>query len=93
MSSNLGVRSSRQFFTPWPPMEAAKRCARGESGAITEFGLRLGLPNYPESRQQNGVTITKSALQYIETHDHERFICTYGTHFPDDDAGKRGEQG
>jgi 1,4-alpha-glucan branching enzyme len=73
-------------------MEAAKRCARGESGAITEFGLRLGLPNYPEAREQSGVMITKSALQYIESHDHERFICTYGTRFPDEEAAKRGDR-
>jgi len=67
-------------------MEAAKSCARGEAGAIAAFGFCLGLQGYPTSLVQNGVTITKSALQYIETHDHERFICTFGTHFPDKDS-------
>jgi maltooligosyltrehalose trehalohydrolase len=72
-------------------MEAAKRCARGAPGAIAELGHRFGLINYPASGVQGGVTITKSGLQYIESHDHERFICTYGTHFPDEDSAKRND--
>ena len=64
-------------------MEAAKSCARGETGALSAFGSALGLQDYPTSSPQQGTRITKSALQYIETHDHERFICTFGTHFPD----------
>jgi len=74
-------------------MEAAKRCARGESGALAEFGLRLGLPNYPDEHTHPGsVTVTKSALQYLESHDHERFICAYGTHFPDPDSARRRDE-
>ena len=73
-------------------MDAAKRCARGEPGAIVELGLRLGLINYPDTRTQHGTAITKSALQYIENHDHERFICTFGTHFPDADSQRRRDE-
>jgi len=64
-------------------MDAAKRCARGEPGALADFALRLGLAWFPDALPQAGGTIQKSALQYIENHDHERFICTFGTHFPD----------
>jgi 1,4-alpha-glucan branching enzyme len=73
-------------------MDAAKRCARGEAGAISELGHRLGLVDFPTERAQNGGTISKSALQYLENHDHERFICTFGTHFPDDDSARRGDR-
>jgi maltooligosyltrehalose trehalohydrolase len=72
-------------------LRAAQRCARGEPGAITELGHRFGLINYPATRTQGGVAITKSGLQYIESHDHERFICNYGTHFPDDDSAARND--
>lgn len=65
-------------------MSAAKSCARGENGAIAGFGLCLGLNNYPVTATTGGITVAKSALQYIENHDHERFICSFGTHFPSD---------
>lgn len=64
-------------------MEAAKSCVRGAAGALSSFGSALGLQGYPMSSPQQETRITKSAFQYIETHDHERFICTLGTHFPD----------
>jgi 1,4-alpha-glucan branching enzyme len=64
-------------------MEAAKNCARGQPGALADFALKLGLQFFPDALPQAGTVIQKSALQYIENHDHERFICTFGTHFPD----------
>jgi maltooligosyltrehalose trehalohydrolase len=64
-------------------MDAAKGCARGQPGALADFAFKLGLQFFPDALPQAGVTIQKSALQYIENHDHERFICTFGTHFPD----------
>jgi len=73
-------------------MDAAKRCARGEPGALAELGQRLGLLGYPVERTQDGDLITKSALQYIENHDHERFICTFGTHYPDHESEVRHDE-
>jgi 1,4-alpha-glucan branching enzyme len=58
---------------------AAADCAAGQPGAIERLGLQLGLSGYPESVTANGDTLAKTALQYIENHDHQRFICNFGT--------------
>jgi len=58
---------------------AAASCAAGNSGAIEQLGLQLGLNGYPSSVTANNDTIPKTALQYIENHDHQRFICNFGT--------------
>ena len=58
---------------------AAIACASGSPGAIAQLGLQLGLSGYPESVTANGDTLPKTALQYIENHDHQRFICNVGT--------------
>jgi 1,4-alpha-glucan branching enzyme len=66
--------------------EAAKVVAFGHDGAITRLGRALGLDGYPTVATYNGVdTIDKVPLQYIENHDHERFITHFGrTGAPDD---------
>ena len=58
---------------------AAASCAAGNAGAIAQLGLQLGLNGYPESVTANGETLPKTGLQYIENHDHQRFICNFGT--------------
>ena len=58
---------------------AAASCAAGSAGAIAQLGLQLGLNGYPESVTTNGDTLPKTGLQYIENHDHQRFICKFGT--------------
>jgi maltooligosyltrehalose trehalohydrolase len=58
---------------------AAASCAAGSAGAIAQLGLQLGLNGYPESVTSNGDTLPKTGLQYIENHDHQRFICNFGT--------------
>jgi 1,4-alpha-glucan branching enzyme len=62
----------------------AKNVARGDRGNLTDWGLSLGLFGYPEQETTNGETIPKTALQYIENHDHERFICNFGLVNPDE---------
>ena len=52
---------------------------RRQPGAIEQFGFQLGLNGYPDSVTANADTIPKTALQYIENHDHQRFICNFGT--------------
>jgi maltooligosyltrehalose trehalohydrolase len=64
--------------------DAAKAVARGDRGRLTDLGLSLGLFGYPEEENTNGDVIPKTALQYIENHDHERFICNFGTSNPDE---------
>ncbi|MEO7560239.1 MAG: alpha-amylase family glycosyl hydrolase [Nitrosospira sp.] len=57
---------------------AAVACARGAAGAIGNLGQRLGALGYIEQATQNGETMAKAPLQYIENHDHSRFLCEFG---------------
>jgi maltooligosyltrehalose trehalohydrolase len=64
--------------------DAAKSVARGDRGRLAGWGLSLGLFGYPEQETTNGDVIPKAALQYIENHDHERFLCNFGLTNPDE---------
>lgn len=64
---------------------AAESCAAGNPGAVEQLGLLLGLSGYPISVTANTDTIPKTALQYVENHDHQRFICNFGTVQVDND--------
>jgi len=64
--------------------DAAKAVARGDGGRLTDWGFSLGLFGYTEQENTNGDVIPKTALQYIENHDHERFICNFGLSNPDE---------
>ncbi|HEX9047214.1 MAG TPA: alpha-amylase family glycosyl hydrolase, partial [Verrucomicrobiae bacterium] len=57
---------------------AAQAVARGDFGAIYRLGLGLGLEGYPETATTGNDTFPRTALQYIENHDHERFVCNFG---------------
>jgi maltooligosyltrehalose trehalohydrolase len=57
---------------------AAQEAAKGNAEAITQLGLRLGLDGYPAVAEHNADILPKSALQYIENHDHPRFVCNFG---------------
>lgn len=56
---------------------AANRVADGDTDSVTELGHRLGLSGYPVVATHNADTLSKSAFQYIENHDHPRFICHF----------------
>jgi 1,4-alpha-glucan branching enzyme len=58
--------------------DAAKSAAKGDRGRLADLGLRLGLFGYPDQVTTNEEVIPKTALQYTENHDHERFICNFG---------------
>ena len=62
---------------------AASDCARGIPGAIENLGHRLGALGYIEQTTQNGETFAKLPLQYIENHDHSRFVCEFGLRYRD----------
>jgi len=57
---------------------AATACAHGTAGAIENLGHRLGALGYIEYARQNGEALTKAPLQYVENHDHSRFLCEFG---------------
>lgn len=57
---------------------AATACARGAAGSVENLGHRLGALGYIEYANQNGELLAKLPLQYIENHDHSRFICEFG---------------
>ncbi|MET3299036.1 alpha-amylase family glycosyl hydrolase [Bradyrhizobium diazoefficiens] len=63
---------------------AARAVAQGDRGRLADLGLKLGLFGYPDRETVNGDDIPKTALQYIENHDHERFLCNFGTANPDE---------
>jgi maltooligosyltrehalose trehalohydrolase len=56
---------------------AAKGVSEGNPDAVTDLGFRLGLNGYPASAVHNADTLSKSAFQFIENHDHPRFICNF----------------
>jgi 1,4-alpha-glucan branching enzyme len=58
--------------------DAATAVARNDRGRLSEWGMSLGLWAYPEQDDANGEMMPKTALQYIENHDHGRFICNFG---------------
>ncbi len=60
---------------------AVKGVAHGNQNDLVNLGLRLGLSGYPEDITSNGDKIKKTALQYIENHDHARFVCNFRTIF------------
>src|SRR5262245_2771890 len=64
--------------------DVARSVARGNRGALADWGLSLGLFGYPDQKTTNGDVIPKAALQYIENHDHERFLCNFGLQNPDE---------
>ena len=58
---------------------AARQAAVGTAGALTNLGFALTAEGYPTQITHNSNNvIAKAPLQYIETHDHARFICQYG---------------
>jgi 1,4-alpha-glucan branching enzyme len=59
-------------------LDTAKGVVHGKRDALTSLGLQSGLSGYPVEITDNNDQIAKPALQYIENHDHERFVCHFG---------------
>ena len=66
--------------------------AHGNDNSITNLGFRLGLPEYPVQTNHNNETIDKNVCQYIENHDHSRFICHFGTISKGDELLQEGDR-
>lgn len=60
-------------------LNAAEAVSAGQFGRLYDFGMQLGLNGYPDQANHGLDTLTKTALQYLENHDHPRFICRFGT--------------
>jgi maltooligosyltrehalose trehalohydrolase len=73
--------------------DAARSVARGDRGRLFDFGMCLGLFGYPDQETTNGDVIPKLGLQYIENHDHERFLCNFGLSNPDEAGNPLFQQG
>lgn len=58
---------------------SAEGTTKGSIDDLTALGFRLGLNGYPREATHNGEVLEKSALQYIENHDHSRYVCNFGT--------------
>ncbi|MBD6615246.1 alpha-amlyase [Komarekiella sp. 'clone 1'] len=72
---------------------AAKSVAYGNRGDLANLGFKLGLDGYPTEITNNGDKIAKTALQYIENHDHSRFVCNFGAIARDNDLLQEGNRG
>lgn len=59
-------------------LDAAQKVAHGDQNQLFNLALRLGLFNFPSEVTSNNEVIRKSALQFIENHDHSRFVCNFG---------------
>jgi maltooligosyltrehalose trehalohydrolase len=73
-------------------LAAAQTATGGNRDRLTDLGFRLGLLDYPSSITVNGETLPKSALQYIENHDHSRFVCNFGRILRDNDLLSEGNR-
>lgn len=74
----------------------AAKVASGDFGQLTEYGFRTGASGYPPEKSVNGDRIPKAPLQYVENHDHERFVCRFGLTHPTGDRSellKSGDRG
>ena len=75
-------------------LSAAKDTANGQDGALRRLGQAFALLGYPEVTTFGSDVIHQAPLQYIENHDHPRFLCHFGTRQPDtrgNELFRRGE--
>jgi len=73
-------------------LDAANGVASGNKNSLANFGFQLGLIGYPTKGINNGDRMTKTAIQYIENHDHSRFIWNFGKVFRDHELFQEGDR-
>jgi 1,4-alpha-glucan branching enzyme len=71
---------------------AAQGVSYGGRDRLADLGLRLGLVDYPTEVTSNGELIAKTALQYVENHDHARFVCNFRTLSNENDLFREGDR-
>jgi hypothetical protein len=65
-------------------LDAARSVAREKRGRLYDLGMRLGLDGYPDVVTHGADTLPKAAFQYLENHDHSRFLVNFGAIRGDD---------
>lgn len=82
----VGVLWQSYSNTTWQDstLNAALAVAAGADNAIDNFGYSLGLGGFPTEVTANGSVMVKTALQYLETHDHSRLLAAFGVVQTDD---------
>lgn len=59
-------------------LDSARGVAGGDRGRLADMAGGLGLEGFPEAATHNADTLSKTAFQYIENHDHSRFLANFG---------------
>jgi len=73
-------------------LSAAKEVAWKKQNSLVNLGSRFGLHGYPGEVTNGDDAIQKTALQYIENHDHSRFVCNFQTKSSDNDLLTEGDR-
>ncbi len=73
-------------------LAAAEKVARGGGVDLPGLGMRLGLTGWPDHVAHDGDTLATSALQYLENHDHSRFVCNFATIAGDNELFRQGDR-
>lgn len=73
-------------------LDAANAVAKGDTWGLAALGQRLGLLGYPDEVTVSGDAIPKTALQYVENHDHSRFVCRFATLWRGDELLGEGDR-
>ena len=95
LEAPLQVLEQSYSNTTWQnlTLDAAKSAAAGRSDALTDLGFRFGLDGFPSMVAHNADSLPKSALQYIENHDHSRFVAHFSTLPRDNELFREGDRG
>lgn len=59
-------------------LDAAKASTGRDTSNMAAFGNTLGALTFPDSATHNQDTLDKCVFQYLETHDHSRFLSCFG---------------
>ena len=73
-------------------LDAARAVAHGDRGRLYQLGMSLGLDGYPGETTHNQDVLPKSAFQYLENHDHSRFLTHFGIIRSDDPLFDRADR-
>lgn len=62
-------------------LDAARGAAGGTPSLLTNFGNTLGALGYPDTAKLNQDQLDKCVFQYLENHDHSRFLSCFGVKY------------
>jgi maltooligosyltrehalose trehalohydrolase len=91
----VGVLATTYTTATWQnqTLDASKRVAHGDwTNGLTDLGWRLGLAGFPSEVAHHDTRLGTTAFQYLEIHDHERFICQFGMRAADEPVLREGDR-